>query len=93
MAQRTPVSNQIGICRKCPDTNRIANSIRHVLSEGISIGYVRHQIGITFPGMTGMRRGMNNQGGADGNADIRSHRDTGIGDASGVQSEAPKGVR
>ena len=34
---------------------------------------------------------MIHQGGAQGNADIRSHRDTCIGDASGVISEAPKG--
>ena len=36
---------------------------------------------------------MNHQGGAQGNADIRSHRDTRIGDASGVLNEPPKGVR
>lgn len=36
---------------------------------------------------------MNHQGGAHGNADIRSHHDTRIGDASGVEPEAPKGGR
>ena len=58
----------------------------------ISTRYKHHQIGIAFSGMTGMRRGMIHQGGAQGNAGIRSHRGTGIGDASGVQPEAPKGV-
>ena len=41
--------------------------------------------------MTGIRGGMIHQGGAQGNAVIRSHCDTRIGDASGVISEAPKG--
>ena len=36
---------------------------------------------------------MIHQGRAQGIAAIRSHRDTCIGDASGVQPEAPKGVR
>ena len=52
-----------------------------------------HQIGITFPGMMGLRGGMIHQGGAQWNADSCSHRDTGISDASGVQPEAPKGGR
>ena len=34
--------------------------------------------------MTGVRGEMNDQGGAQGNAGIRSHRDTCINDASGV---------
>jgi len=34
---------------------------------------------------------MYHQGGAQGNADIRSPRDTGISDAWGVEPEAPKG--
>ena len=40
-----------------------------------------------------MRWGMNHQGKAQGIADIRSRRDTSIGDASGVEPEPPKGVR
>ena len=40
-----------------------------------------------------MRGGMIHQVGAQGNADSRSPRDTGIRDASGVEPEAPKGVR
>ena len=47
----------------------------------------------TFSSTTGIRRGMNHQGGAQGNVVIRSYRDTCIGDASGVKPEAPKGVR
>ena len=52
---------------------------------------MRHQIGITFPVATGIRRGMKHQSGAQGIAIIRSLRDTGIGDASGVLNETPKG--
>ena len=36
---------------------------------------------------------MNHQSGAQENADIRNHRNIGIGDASGVLNEAPKGGR
>ena len=52
---------------------------------------MRHQIGITFPGATGMREGMIHQVCAQRNTDIRSHRDTCISDASGVLNETPKG--
>ena len=38
-----------------------------------------------------MRRGMNHNSGAQGNAVIRSLRNTRIGDASGVLNETPKG--
>ncbi len=41
----------------------------------------------------GTRGGTIHKRGAQGNADIRSYHDTGIGDASGVKPEAPKGVR
>ena len=54
---------------------------------------MRHQIGITYPDMTGVRRWVNHQGEAQGNAAVRSHRDTRIGDASGVEPEAPQGGR
>ena len=38
-----------------------------------------------------MRGRMIHQGGAQGSADVRSPRDTRIGDASGVLNETPKG--
>gem|GEM_PF-2503949 len=50
-----------------------------------------YQIGITFPGPTGTRGGTIHKRGAQGNADIRSYRDTCISDASGVLNETPKG--
>ena len=40
-----------------------------------------------------MRSWVKHQGGAQGNAVIRSYRDTGISDASGVLNETPKGGR
>ena len=59
----------------------------------ISTRYECNQNGGAFLGATGMREGMSHQDGAQGNVGIRSHRDTCISDASGVQPEAPKGVR
>ena len=50
----------------------------------ISTGYECNQNGGAFLGATGMRGGMIHQGGAQGIAGIRSHRDTRISDASGV---------
>ncbi len=93
IVQRRSERHQFGINSKHPDTRRITKSIRHVLSAGISKRYARYQIGITIPGPTGTRGGTSHKRGAQGNADIRSHSDTRIGDASGVKPEAPKGVR
>ena len=91
VAQRVSERHQFGIYRKHPDTKRVTNSIRHVLSEVISKGYVSHQIGITFPGPTGTHGGTIHKRGAQGTAVVRSHHDTCIGDASGVLNETPKG--
>ena len=87
IAQRRPERHQFGICRKHAVLQRAYITFKYRDFKGLSC----HQIGITFPGATVIRRGMNNQGGAQGNAVVRSHCDTGISDASGVKSEAPKG--
>ena len=91
IALRGPVYYQFGIQQEIFVLRRVTKSIRHVLSVGISKGYVRYQIGITFPGLTGTRGGTIHKRGAQGNAVVRSHRNTRIGDASGVLTRAAEG--
>ncbi len=89
--QRTTKYYQSGISQELPVLRRISYDMRHLLSALISKGYVWCQIGITFPGPTGTHGGTIHERGAQGNADIRSHSDTRISDASGVLKETPKG--